>query len=250
MNATQRWSILFLLTGLALVISYVWLDRPIALLAHDQLARYDIFAKLTRIPEIIAPLLILAFAAIGLRVLSGRALKAMGLRALNGRALPKLQTVVVLATLSLAVADAITDQLKFAFGRVWPETWMGNNPSFIRDHAYGFNPFHGGPGFAAFPSKHTAAICAVMSVLWICYPRFRPLYALAIAAVAAGLVGANYHFLGDVIAGGFVGISTGWLTIRLWELGQRKVSGDAPPEPKSKIGISRPDFRLLLHDER
>jgi membrane-associated phospholipid phosphatase len=72
-----------------------------------------------------------------------------------------------------------------------------------------------------------------MSVLWICYPRFRLLYAVAIATVAVGLVGADFHFLGDVIAGGFVGVSTGWLTLVLWELGQRPVRGDAPPESKS-----------------
>ena len=54
-----------------------------------------------------------------------------------------------------------------------------------------------------------------MSVLWICYPRFRVLYALCMAAVAVALVAANFHFLGDVIAGGFLGVSTGWLTVAI-----------------------------------
>ena len=73
------------------------------------------------------------------------------------------------------------------------------------------------------------AVCAVMSVLWICYPRFRLIYAGAIAAAAVGLVGADFHFLGDVIAGGFLGVATGWLTVVLWELGRREVRDDAPP---------------------
>ena len=60
--------------------------------------------------------------------------------------------------------------------------------------------------YSAFPSGHTTGICTVMTVLWLCYPRYRALYALAIAAVAVGLVGADYHFLSDVIAGGFVGM--------------------------------------------
>ena len=34
---------------------------------------------------------------------------------------------------------------------------------------------------------------------------------LAVLAVAIGLIGANYHFVSDVIAGGFVGISSGWM---------------------------------------
>src|ERR1700730_13809064 len=217
MNAIQRWSIGFLLTGLAVVVSYVWLDRPIALFVHDQFQHFDVFRKLTYIPEIITPLVILAFAAIGLH-------------ALSRRALPKLQAVAVLATASLAVADAVKDQLKFAFGRTWPETWVRNNPSFIRDDVYGFNLFHGGPGFAAFPSGHTTAICAVMSVLWICYPRFRALYAVCMAAVAVGLIGANFHFVGDVIAGGFLGLTVGWLGVALWEIGERQVRPQAADE--------------------
>src|SRR3989449_5377361 len=116
MNAMRKWSIGFVLTTLVVVVSYAWLDRPIAFFAHDQLQRYDLFAKLTYLPEIITPLVLLAFAAIGLH-------------ALLGRQLPKLETVAVLAGASLAIADAVKDKLKFAFGRTWPETWVRNNPS-------------------------------------------------------------------------------------------------------------------------
>jgi membrane-associated phospholipid phosphatase len=228
MNAAQKWLVAFLLTVCSVIISYVWLDQPIALLVHAQLQRLDLFAGLTHVPEILAPLVIVAFAAIGLR-------------ALGGRPLAKLQTVAVLAAASLAVTSAIKDQLKLAFGRTWPETWVRNNPSFIRDGVYGFNPFHNGPGFAAFPSGHTAAVCAVMSVLWICYPRFRVLYAAVIAAVGVGLMGADFHFLGDVIAGGFLGVSIGWLTVVLWELGERHVRGkvQATTLATDEVEISR-----------
>ena len=102
-------------------------------------------------------------------------------------------------------------------------TWVLNNPSFIRDGVYGFNPFHGGPGFASFPSGHTTVTCAVMSVLWMCYPRFRPLYAMCVVAVAIGLIGADYHFLSDCIAGAFLGVSTGWFTVAAWECGKRHI---------------------------
>ena len=127
------------------------------------------------------------------------------------------QAVMLLCGLSLVVADALKNQLKFVFGRTWPETWVSNNPSLIHNGVYGFNPFHGGAGYASFPSGHAASICAVMSVLWICYPRFRPLYVLCVAAVVVGLIGADYHFLSDVIAGGFIGVSTGWIAVALWQ---------------------------------
>ena len=218
MSAVSRWSLALVLTALAVAASYLWLDRPIALFVHDRLHGYVLFPALTRIPEIVTPLVLLAFAVIGLH-------------ALLRRPLARLHTVVVLAAASVAVSEAIKDRLKFAFGRTWPETWIRDNPSFIRDHIYGFFPLHGGPGFAAFPSGHTAAICAVMSVLWICYPRFRLLYAAAMVAVAVGLIGADFHFLGDVIAGGFVGISIGWLTVTLWELGHREVRVSKKPPP-------------------
>jgi membrane-associated phospholipid phosphatase len=234
MKPAQKWLMWLGITASADVVSYVWLDRPIALFAHEQLQQYNLFAKLTYIPEIISPVVILAFAAIGLWALSAPALS-------------KLQTVTVLAAASLAASAGVKDHLKLAFGRTWPETWVRNNPSFIRDGVYGFNPFHGGPGFAAFPSGHTAAICAVMSVLWICYPRYRVLYAICMAAVGLGLIGADFHFLGDVIAGAFLGISTGWLTVVLWERGQHHLRPAMIPDFPSKSARNlAPDFHHLI----
>src|ERR1700736_1477123 len=173
MNGLRNWSLGFLGTAIAVTVCYFWLDRPISHFAHDELQRSQMFEKLTLIPEALTPLAIVAFVL-------------LGLRGAIGRKLSRFQTVMLLSGVSLAVAVVIKDQLKFAFGRTWPETWIRNNPSFIRDGVYGFYPFHGGPGFAAFPSGHTAAICAVMSVLWICYPRYRVLYGICMSAVAIG----------------------------------------------------------------
>ena len=102
-----------------------------------------------------------------------------------------------------------------AFGRTWPETWIENNPSLVQNGVFGFNPFHGGPGFASFPSGHVAAVCAVITVLWWAYPNLRPIYAACVAAVAIGLIGANYHFLSDIFGGIFVGVSVGYITIKI-----------------------------------
>jgi membrane-associated phospholipid phosphatase len=213
MNGLRNWSLGFLGTAIAITVCYLWLDRPIAQFAPDELQRFHLFEKLTLIPEALTPLAVVAFMVLGLRGLTG------------GR-LSRLQTVMLLSGVSLAVAVIIKDQLKFAFGRTWPETWTRNNPSFIHDGVYGFYPFHGGAGYASFPSGHTTTVCTVMTVLWICYPRFRPVYALCMAAVAIGLVGANFHFLSDVIAGGFLGLSAGWLGVALWEIGDRQVRPD------------------------
>ena len=216
----RDWSLGLLGTVVAVAACYLWLDRPIAQLAHDQFAQFHLFEKLTLLPEALTLLAVVAFLA-------------LGLRGLTGRGLSRFQTVLLVSGISLAVAVIIKDELKFAFGRAWPDTWVRHNPSFIHDGVFGFFPFHGGPGYAAFPSGHTTAICTVMTVLWLCYPRFRPVYALSMAAVAIGLVGANFHFLSDVIAGGFLGVSVGWLGVVMWEIGARQVR---PPAGDAKDG--------------
>ena len=216
MSPLQRWLLAFLLTAVAVVVCYVWIDRPLALLAHAYSGHRETFATVTHLPDPLIPAACIVFVAVGLCALAGSPISAV-------------KTTAVLCSISLIVGETIKSGLKSVFGRTWPDTWVQNNPSFIQDGAYGFNFFHGGRGYASFPSGHTAAICAVLSVLWILYPKLRPLYALVVLAVAVGLIGADYHFLSDVIAGGFVGTSTGWMTVALW---QARRARRARTEPK------------------
>lgn len=219
----RNWARGFVGAVALVTVSYFWLDRPIARFAHAQLQGIDLFGKLTLVPDVVGLVAVVV-------------LMAVALRGLTGRPLSKFLTVMLVSGVSLAVAVIAKNQLKLAFGRTWPETWIRNNPSFIRDGVYGFFPFHGGAGYSSFPSGHTTTICTVMTVLWLCYPRWRPLYALAMAAVAIGLVGADFHFLGDVIAGGFIGITAGWLGVTLWEAGVHQVrpGSDASGKPIPK----------------
>jgi len=206
MKPLQRWLTALLLVTLAVVIAYQWLDRPIALFVHQELphrARTAV-VPLTHIPDPLIPAAVIVFVG-------------LGLWALAGRALAPLPAAMVMCSLSVTMVQAFKNMLKFVFGRTWPETWIDNNPSFIRDGVYGFHWFHSGGSYESFPSGHMAATCAVLSVLWICYPRLKPLYLLAGLAVAVGLIGADYHFLSDVIAGSFVGVTTGWITTVLFD---------------------------------
>lgn len=204
MSVLQRWLLSLVATTFTVVISYLWIDRPIALFIHLHSPSHEAFAQLTRIPEPFIPLAVVAFLVLGARILARRPLT-------------EIYTTSLICSISLIMAEATKDQLKFIFGRLWPETWILNNPSFIRDGAYGFNLFHGGAGYASFPSGHTSVTCAVISVLWILHPKLRVLYVLVALVVAVGLIGANYHFLSDIIAGAFVGVSTGWMTTALWK---------------------------------
>ena len=74
MNGLRNWSLGFLGTAVAVTVSYLWLDRPIAHLAHAELQRFHLFEKLTLIPDALVPLAVVAFMALGLRGLTGREL--------------------------------------------------------------------------------------------------------------------------------------------------------------------------------
>lgn len=205
MTPPRRW--LFSLTAVILTatISYWWLDRSIARLASARLSHHETFARVSQMPDPFLPLA--AVVLIGLALWS-----------ISGRLLSRAQTVAVVSSLSVLIAEAIKNQLKFVFGRTWPEAWFPDGPSFIRDGAYGFNPFHGGVGYGSFPSGHMAVACAILSVFWIYYPKLRAVCFVAALGVAGGLVGGNYHFLSDVIVGAFIGASTGWMATGLWRV--------------------------------
>jgi len=198
----RNWCIGLAFTAGTVVTSDLWLDQPIASFVHQNVTDKTIFVWLHRLPVAFLLLSLLAFLW-------------CGFWALTNRPFSRVQSVGLACSVSFVTATFINNQLKYAFGRTWPETWTENNPSLVQNGVFGFNPFHGGPGFASFPSGHVAAVCAVITVLWWAYPNLRPIYAACVAAVAIGLIGANYHFLSDIFGGVFVGVSVGYITIKI-----------------------------------
>jgi len=205
MSAIARWIVALLICGACVAISYFFVDRPFAYFAHDELRGFRaVFDLVGRLPNVLGPLIV------GCTLI-------FGIRAVMGHRLTEIQTAIVLSALSLALSVILGSWLKFAFGRTWPETWVQANPSLTRDGVRNFNPFHGGVGFAAFPSGHMVAISAITSPFWLLYRQSRWICAICIAAVFVGQMGANYHFVSDLIAGGFIGFSVGLMIIYLWE---------------------------------
>lgn len=186
------------------ILSYQWLDRPIARFFVGAAPRHGGLDDLAQIPNPVVILAVVTFIGVGLWNLSGRVFS-------------RSVECVLLSSISLLIAEVTKTQLKYIFGRTWPDTWTNNNPSFLRSGVYGFNFFHGGAEYASFPSGHMAVTCAVVSVLWIYYPRMRALYIVGALAVAIALIVSDYHFLSDIIAGSFVGLSSGWIMMALWK---------------------------------
>ena len=204
-HAFAKWFLALGFVTLAVLCCYFWLDRPIALWVYAFQTEHqsrEVLDPLTRFPN---PLIFAAAAAYFV----------LGLAALGKRIIGTWR-VGVLCCVSVVMGEVIKAGLKWIFGRPWPETWKDNNPSFIRDGAYEFHWFHGGGVYDSFPSGHMTVMLALVSVLWIAYPRWRPLYAVAVLLAAVSLVGSNYHFLGDVIAGSFLGLTVGVMTVALF----------------------------------
>jgi membrane-associated phospholipid phosphatase len=105
-------------------------------------------------------------------------------------------------------ATAAKDELKWSFGRSWPQFWL-------HDGIYGFKPFTDSYFYGGFPSGHTAYISAPLGVLFALQPRFRLICGAVIGLVMFGLVAADYHYLADVLGGLVTGTACAWGTLVL-----------------------------------
>lgn len=52
-------------------------------------------------------------------------------------------------------------------------------------------------------------VTAPVAVLWAPLPRWRLVLVLPVLLVAVGLFGADYHFVGDMVAGVYLGAACG-----------------------------------------
>ncbi len=179
-----------------LMFSYFFVDRQLAEALHPYTNGVPFFVSLTYIASPLAPLASILAAFIGGRVL------AWGF-------LTETESALLRASCAILIAGVLTYELKEVFGRTWPETWVNNNPSFFKNGIYGFFPLHGGQGYRSFPSGHTTAIAAAAGAVWCLLPKLRWLGVALALAVAIGLLGADYHWLSDIIAGAIVGGATG-----------------------------------------
>jgi membrane-associated phospholipid phosphatase len=202
-----------LLLGAVLVaLCYYFVDRPVAQFVYET---WSFPWKLLRWPAFIS-----------------ECSRAVGLIAIVLIALWRiwkpgghLQTVLIAISVSLIVSTAIKQVLKIGFGRSWPGPWPYNKSSFIGTGTYGFHPFQIATEYTSFPSGHAAMIFSVLLVLWLSNPRWRWLWAILAAVPCVALVGLNYHFVGDVIAGALLGSITGVYTAYLFRLER----GESPP---------------------
>ncbi|MDO8953794.1 MAG: phosphatase PAP2 family protein [Gammaproteobacteria bacterium] len=113
---------------------------------------------------------------------------------------------------SVSVAFFVKTSLQFLFGRYAPRYYQGKTLIFLQDPSrYGFHFLHGG----GFPSGHMCVFTAALCAVCLYFPIYRWISGILLLLLAGCLIGANYHFLSDVIAGTYLGLS---ITLALYYL--------------------------------
>lgn len=174
---------------------YFFVDKFVAFAVYrHHLMHYQIFQWLTHIPELFDALTFLFYIYFAIKF--------------SCSVIKKIDRQFLMMANSIVIAGFLKAILKMIFGRYWPTTWINNNPSLIQNGAYGFHLLHIGSEYRSFPSGHTAVTFAAMTIVWIEFPRKRWLAVIIAVLVPIGLLGMNYHFVTDIIAGGTLGAIT------------------------------------------
>jgi len=186
------WALALCVVAVGLCIAYV--DRPLAewLDAHVRHTEFWEALNLALYPFLLVVVAALFF------------LLGCGISLIAGRPLRPWTAIPILCSWSAMWAIASEIILKRIFGRGWVD------PTFVRDHQYGFHFLHGETHWDAFPSGTAAVSFAILSVLWILKPRWRAAGTVTVILLSIAVVIGNYHWLSDVIAGGFLGVTIGW----------------------------------------
>ena len=100
----------------------------------------------------------------------------------------------------MPVAYVAKQMLKYLFGRMNTRAWL-ENPVDLS-----FHWFHGGGLYGSFPSGHMAVFATLAAAFWLFFPKYRVACLAVMIALGFAMVATDYHYLSDVIAGGYLGL--------------------------------------------
>ncbi|WP_255321786.1 phosphatase PAP2 family protein [Francisella halioticida] len=128
----------------------------------------------------------------------------------------KFEYKILLITNAVVIGQFLKAFLKGIFGRYWTATFVNNNPSLIKDHAYDFNWFHSGNIYGSFPSGHATFIVSFSVAAWVLFPKLHWLWALLMVLVVVSQLLMYFHFASDLIAGSMLGSLVGYYTANFY----------------------------------
>ncbi|ASJ95981.1 phosphatase PAP2 family protein [Shewanella marisflavi] len=201
-NTLKNALILYTLLIALVLICVLFVDRPLAELMHAQQLSSTWLKALSKTP------LLLEFLA-GLTIFA----------CISERFRSRFQALALELTFTLILAFSLRWLGKILFGRTWPESWfkLGDrlNPSWIADKVEAFHPFAQGQAYDSFPSGHALLTFALAFTFWRHSPKLMPLWLGCMAAVIAGQLSLNYHYLGDLLAGASFALLASQLSLSL-----------------------------------
>ena len=181
-------------------LCYWHIDRPVALWVRDHVGAAVNWLRWSDIIEAIAiaaPILLIWAGITRIR-----------------RPYRRHETLLVAIAVSVVAMTILKQILKFIFGRPSTRLWIENGGS-LEDRDFAFRWLHGFHPYDSFPSGHMAIACMLASLTWFFLPKWRWLSVATVAIVAICLIITNYHFVGDIIAGSFIGWLGGSWSVQL-----------------------------------
>jgi membrane-associated phospholipid phosphatase len=196
---------LLALLGCALLVSsvFAWLDVPVARRVFGILGSTEALAE-----GFASTVLLTAETAVALILVISRMVRGH---------LSRFSEATALACLTSICAYAVNDNiLKVIFGIPNPAAVLYGTRHAIH--------FLGGSSGSSFPSGHMALAGAFAGVFMRLYQTSTLLFSGLLLLAAVLLVLGDWHFVSDVIAGAFLGVSAGLLAGDLWRT-HSKASG-------------------------
>lgn len=179
---------------IATVICYFFIDKP---LAHHMMALHLIHRKGAFSTHISVLLTQLSYLIITLLFVVLFFMKA-------SQKSSRFVDCLSLMCTSMAISFFIKSVLQFTFGRYVPRYRSSDFLLFERNpHLYGFHWFQSG----CFPSGHMSVFCAAMFTITCYYKRLTTVAIVLSVALGGMMIILNYHFLSDIIAGAYLGIT-------------------------------------------
>lgn len=196
-------------TALLVFLSHFYVDADLALFISRRFAGNSTWARYTAaIPDLLFLLVCI------MTVVSVICYRVRTRGGINTTAASFFQLVAYAVPASY-VSKVV---LKLIFGGVNTRVWLH------KPRLYGFHWFQGGGFYDGFPSGHMAVFMTLTAAIWRFYPRCRIICPIFMLVFASSLIVTNYHFLGDILAGAYLGVLVEAVSYRLLHR-QRRIPG-------------------------
>ena len=191
--ALKRFALLTVAAVIGFAIAYAWIDIPLARsLQGIGSSTRAFFGVITRFGEGGVYLVPLGLVFIWARW--------------KGAALWASRTGFLFT--AIAVPGILGDIMKPIFGRARPAL-------LFREDLFGFAWSGAHANNWSFPSGHSITVSALAVALYAIHPPLWPVYALLALLVMASRVVLDQHYLSDVIAGAYIGVTFAW-ALTVW----------------------------------